>query len=154
MGRRTRTQLPVNEKLLNPQYDGLKVQNALKENQRTQKYYYDSEAKPLQQFNPDDQIRVRNENKWELATVESKVKTPRSYVIRTERGQKLRRNRRHLMKTTENRSDCQQEVSNNNDSSSDEQSSNTVQQDDSKKYTSSGREVKLPKRYEDYSMMK
>ena len=105
MGRRTRTQLPVNEKLLNPQYDGVKVQNALKEKQHTQKYYYDRGAKPLQQLNPDDQIRVRNENKWEPATVESKAKTPRSYVIRTERGQKLRRNRRHLMKTTENRSD-------------------------------------------------
>ena len=161
MGRRARTQLPVNEKLLNPQYDGVKVQNALKEKQHTQKYYYDRGAKPLQQLNPDDQIRVRNENKWEPATVESKAKTPRSYVIRTERGQKLRRNRRHLMKTTENRSDepeifydCQQEVSNNNNSSSDEQSSNTVPQDDSKKYTSSGREVKLPKRFEDYSMMK
>ena len=161
MGRRTRTQLPVNEKLLNPQYDGVKVQNALKEKQHTQKYYYDRGAKPLQQLNPDDQIRVRNENKWEPATVESKAKTPRSYVIRTERGQKLRRNRRHLMKTTENRSDepeifydCQQEVSNNNNSSSDEQSSNTVPQDDSKKYTSSGREVKLPKRFEGYSMMK
>ena len=161
MGRRARTQLPVNEKLLNPQYDGVKVQNALKEKQHTQKFYYDRGAKPLQQLNPDDQIRVRNENKWEPATVESKAKTPRSYVIRTERGQKLRRNRRHLMKTTENRSDepeifydCQQEVSNNNNSSSDEQSSNTVPQDDSKKYTSSGREVKLPKRFEDYSMMK
>ena len=161
MGRRARTQLPVNEKLLNPQYDGVKVQNALKEKQHTQKYYYDRGAKPLQQLNPDDQIRVQNENKWEPATVESKAKTPRSYVIRTERGQKLRRNRRHLMKTTENRSDepeifydCQQEVLNNNNSSSDEQSSNTVPQDDSKKYTSSGREVKLPKRFEDYSMMK
>ena len=161
MGRRARTQLPVHEKLLNPQYDGVKVQNALKEKQHTQKYYYDRGAKPLQQLNPDDQIRVRNENKWEPATVESKAKTPRSYVIRTERGQKLRRNRRHLMKTTENCSDepeifydCQQEVSNNNNSSSDEQSSNTVPQDDSKKYTSSGREVKLPKRFEDYSMMK
>ena len=82
-------------------------------------------------------------------------------MIRTERGQKLRRNRRHLMKTTENRYDepeifydCQQEVSNNNNSSSDEQSSNTVPQDDSKKYTSNGREVKLPKRFEDYSIMK
>ena len=90
MGRRAQTQLRLNEKLLNPQYDGVKVQNALKEKQHTQKYYYDRGAKPLQQLNPDDRIRVRNENKWEPATVESKAKTPRSYVIRTERGQKLR----------------------------------------------------------------
>ena len=112
MRRRTQTQLPVNEKLLNPQYDGEKVQNALKEKRHTQKHYYDREAKTLQQLNPDDQIWVRNENKW-------KVKTPSSYVIQTERGQKLRRKRRHLLKTTGNGSDepkifydCQQEVSN------------------------------------------
>ena len=65
------------------------------------------------------------------------------------------------MKTTENHSDepeifydCQKEVSNSNNSSSDEQSSNTVPHDDSKKYTSSSREVKLPERFEDYSMIK
>ena len=65
------------------------------------------------------------------------------------------------MKTTENRSDepqifydCQQEVSNSNNSNSDDQFSNTVPQHHSKKYTSSGREVKLPKRFEDYSKMK
>ena len=56
MKRRTQTQLPVNDKLLNPQYDGEKIQNALKEKRHTQKHYYDREAKPLQQLNPDDQI--------------------------------------------------------------------------------------------------
>ena len=106
MGRRTRTQLPVNDSLLKPQYhDGANVQNALNERQHIQKYYYDRGAKSLPQLNPGDQIRVRNENKWEPGTVEQRADTPRSYVIQTEKGQKLRRNRRHLLKTSENRSE-------------------------------------------------
>ena len=55
-GRRAQTQLPINEKLLNPQCNGVKVQNAFKEKQHTQKYYYQRGAKPLQQLNPDDHI--------------------------------------------------------------------------------------------------
>lgn len=80
MGRRTRFQLPVNESLLKPQYDGVKVQKALNEKQHIQKYYYHRGAKSLPQLNPGDQIRVRNKNKWEPGTVEQKADTPRSYV--------------------------------------------------------------------------
>lgn len=159
MGRRTRTQLPVNETLLKPQYDVTKVQTALTEKQCTQKYYYDRGAKPLSQLAPGEQIRVRNENKWEPGTVESKAGTPRSYVVQTERGQKLRRNRRHLLKTTENRADepeifydCQEDVPSSDMSNSGEQSSTNDSLHTSKKFTSSGREVKIPKRFDDYVM--
>ena len=79
MGRRARTQLPVNKK--NPSKSSVRWSKSTKcvkrKEQHTQKYYYDRGAKPLQQLNPDDQIRVRHENKWEPATVESKAKTPR-----------------------------------------------------------------------------
>ena len=47
MGRRTRTQLPVNESLLRPSHDNRKVQGALKKKQHIQKQYYDRGAKPL-----------------------------------------------------------------------------------------------------------
>ena len=47
MGRRTRTQLPVNESLLKPSHDNRKVQSALKKKQDTQKENYDRGAKPL-----------------------------------------------------------------------------------------------------------
>ena len=160
MGRRTRTQLPVNDSLLKPQYhDGANVQNALNERQHIQKYYYDRGAKSLPQLNPGDQIRVRNENKWEPGTVEQRADTPRSYVIQTEKGQKLRRNRRHLLKTSENRSeepeifyDCQENISSKNSSNFVEQPSSNISQSDSKKYISSGRQVKMPMRFDDYVM--
>ena len=160
MGRRTRTQLPVNDSLLKPQYhDGANVQNALNERQHIQKYYYDRGAKSLPQLNPGDQIRVRNENKWEPGTVEQRADTPRSYVIQTEKGQKLRRNRRHLLKTSENRSeepeifyDCQENISSKNSSNFVEQPSSNISQSDSKKYTSSGRQVKMPMCFDDYVM--
>lgn len=159
MGRRTRTQIPVNESLLNPKYDASKVRAALKKKQQVQKQYYDQGAKPLLELNPGDQIRVRNENSWEPGMVESKANTPRTYNIQTDKGQLLRRNRRHLMKTTENRIsepeifyDCQEEVNSDKNSVSDKNTSNSVSQNDTRKFTSSGREVKMPKKYDDFVM--
>lgn len=160
MGRRTRTQLPVNESLLKPKHDAEKVQNALKQKQHIQKNYYDRGAKPLPKLNPGDQIRVRNENTWEPGRVESKADTPRSYNIQTDKGQKLRRNRRHLMKTKENRIpeqqeifyDCQEEIQSDKTAIYDKYTSDSVSQNDSRKFTSSGREVKIPKKYEDFVM--
>ena len=80
---------------------------------------------------------------------ESKAETPRSYNISTNRGQRLRRNRRHLMKTTEKRIpepdvfyDCQEEIQSDNSISND----NISNQDTTKKFTSCGREVKIPKK--------
>ena len=155
MGRRTRTQLPVNESLLKPSHDNKKVQSALTKKQDTQKENYDRGAKPLPELNPGDPIRVRNENLWEPGMVESKADTPRSYNISTDRGQRLRRNRRHLMKTTENRVpepdvfyECQEEIQNDSSISN----NNISNQDATKKFTSSGREVKIPKKYEDFVM--
>lgn len=122
-----------------------------------QKYYYDRGAKLLSQLDPDEQIRVRQENKWEPATVESKAGTPRSYLVHTGGGQKLRRNRRHLLKTTENRTDepeifydCQEDVPSSDTSNSCEQSSTNDSLHISKKFTSSSREVKISKRFDDY----
>ena len=91
--------------------------------------------------------------------VESKAETPRSYNIYTDRDQRLRKNRRHLMKTTENRIlepeifyDCQEEIQSDNNSISDNNTSNSVSQYATGKFTSSGREVKIPKKYEDLVM--
>lgn len=145
---------------MNPQYDGRKVRTALKDKQHTQKHYYDRTARPLSSLNPGDEIRVRHENTWNPGIVESKADTPRSYVIRTDKGQKLRRNRRHLLKTTENRTtdqpetfyDCQEDIQNDRNYTSNNEFSNSVPQNETGKFTSGGREVKMPKRYEDYVM--
>ena len=148
MGRRTRTQLPVNESLLKPSHDSRKVQSALKKKQDTQKEHYDRGAKPLAELNPGDEIRVRNENLWEVGMIESKADTLRSYNISTDRDQRLRGNRRQLMKTKENRVpepdvfyDCQEEIQNDNSVSN----SNISNPNAAKKFTSSGSEVKFQK---------
>ena len=109
----------------------------------------------LAELNPGDEIRVRNENLWEPGMTESKADTLRSYNISTDRDQRLRRNRRHLMKTTENRVpepdvfyDCQEEIQNDNSVSNNNISNpNAV-----KKFTYNGSEVKIPKKYEDFVM--
>ena len=107
----------------------------------------------INQFN----IRYQNEGDSIDAYVTdlSKADTPRSYNISTDRGQRLRRNRRLLMKATENRVpepdvfyDCQEEIQNDNSVST----NNISNQDTTKRYTSSGREVKIPKKYEDFVM--
>ena len=87
--------------------------------------------------------------------VESKADTPRLYNISTDRGQRLHRNRRHLMKTTENRvpepdvfHDCQEEIQNDNSVSN----SNISNQNATKMFTSSGREMKNLKKYDNFVM--
>ena len=155
MGRRTRTRLPVNESLLKPSHDNNQVRNALKKKQDAQKQNYDHGAKPLPELNPGDKIQVKNENLWDPGIVEGKADTPRSYNISTHKGQRLRINRRHLMKTTENRIpepeifyDCHEEIQNDKSVSN----ANISNEDVSRKITSRGREVKLPKKYEDFVM--
>ena len=159
MGRRTRTQLPFNESLLRQSYYNRKVQGALKKKQHIQKQYYDREAKPLPKLDLGDQIRFRNENSWEPGMIESKADTPRSNNTQTDGGQRLCRNRRHLMKTTENRIlepeifyDCQEEIQSDNNSVSDNNTltSDYESHDATIKFTSSGRELKIPKTYEDF----
>ena len=77
--------------------------------------------------------------------VEGKADTPRSYNIHTDRGQRLHRNRRHLVKTTENRIpepeifyDCQEEIQSDNNSVLNKNTSNSVSQNTAGKFTSSG----------------
>ena len=66
--------------------------------QRKQKYFYDKRSRDLSQLKPGDTIRIQRENKWEPGLVTDHTNTPRSYHVRTERGEN-KRNRKHLMKT-------------------------------------------------------
>ena len=98
---------------------------------------------------------MQRENKWEPGVVTDHANTPRSYHVRTERGE-YRGNRKHLMKTNEipiriddnleddyetNVDDCTQ---------SDEWEPSTSE---TKLYvTRYGRTVKTPARFKDYVM--
>jgi len=61
-----------------------------------------TQGKPLEPLQPGDSVRFHDGSSWSRrAKVISNTKEPRSYLIRTDKHTTLRRNRRHLLKTTE-----------------------------------------------------
>ncbi|KAK2155454.1 hypothetical protein NP493_2073g00004 [Ridgeia piscesae] len=66
-----------------------------------QKRYYDHGSNLLKPLETTDTVRVRGDGVWsEKAQVLARV-APNSYLVELERGKRLRRNRRHLLKTQE-----------------------------------------------------
>ena len=64
-----------------------------------EKLYYDKHSsKELPPLNNGVKVTLQHGNKWVPATVISKHRTPRSYIVQTPDGRKYRRNRRHLNK--------------------------------------------------------
>ena len=156
MNKRLRYSLPITQTLLIPKVIGRKrVHEKLSKKQRKQKYFYDKRSRDLSQLNPGDTIRVQRENKWEPGVVTDHTNTPRSYHVRTERGE-YRRNRKHLMKINEIpiRSDGNleddYETNVDDNTQSDEREPSTSKP---KPYvTRYGRTVKTPARFKDYVM--
>jgi hypothetical protein len=70
-----------------------------------QKEMFDRNARDLPPLKPGDVVRVRQDSELTRGVVTSVHQSPRSYVVETERGSTLRRNRRHLHPTTEPRPD-------------------------------------------------
>ncbi|XP_020917563.1 uncharacterized protein K02A2.6 [Exaiptasia diaphana] len=103
LNRRTRTLLPISNKLLQPEIP-TGVQQSLKVNQAKQAFYYDKTAKELKPLKEGDVVRVKpkeSDKKFVKAKVEKQVDI-RSYQIKTEDGRVFRRNRKDLHKTPEN----------------------------------------------------
>lgn len=101
-GRRTRTTIPTAPELLKPQT--LKPEEVYKHlnAKKTQaKQYYDRDAKDLQELRMGEYVRIRLNGKWIPAKVEGK--DDRSYTVRLQSGNILRRNRRQLLRTKEKR---------------------------------------------------
>lgn len=97
MGRRLRTTLPYTAK----QKKNTIVRQKQKYLQNRQKTNYDKVSKSLLPLSKHDTVRLEDSNYWnKKATVLEEV-GPRSYNVRTEDGQVLRRNRRSLLKTRE-----------------------------------------------------
>lgn len=97
MGRKLRTTLPcwVKEK------QNRQLRQRLQLLKQKQKTYYDKSTRSLKPLSKDDVVRIEDQNAWnKKATVLQEV-GPRSYTIRTEEGQILRRNHRSLLKTQE-----------------------------------------------------
>ncbi|KAI7814577.1 hypothetical protein IRJ41_021834 [Triplophysa rosa] len=97
MGRKLRTTLPYVTKQ-NKNRAWRKKQICLKQKQKA---IYDKTSRSLRPLATKDTVRLENNNTWnKRATVLEEV-NPRSYTVKTEDGQILRRNRRSLLKTQE-----------------------------------------------------
>lgn len=105
LGRRTRSFLPTTTNLLKPRGDTL-VSNdrkRMEKSQVKQSHYYDKTAKDLPVLNEGDIVRMKpfqlGEKRWEKAIVNKRL-DERSYEVETERGT-FRRNRVHLKGSNE-----------------------------------------------------
>lgn len=142
MGRRLRTILPH----IDHQYEN-KQKNPLT-----------SSACELPELNPGDSVRVLSDNKWKMkGRVLEKLIYPRSYLVETEKGTKIRRNRRHLLKTKENihiqpEYDYESILSSDKPPANHQAESLTPDPNCKQPYTTrSGRRIVPPARYEQYS---
>ena len=104
MSRSLRSILPTTEKQLQPELvHHSAVQGRRELCQKRQKQYYDRNARPQPALPAGATVRVQHPTgAWKPATVIGSAGTQRSYNIVTDEGHTLRRNRRHLLQTTEN----------------------------------------------------
>lgn len=95
MGRRLRTTLPYTAQ----QRKHKEVRQKMKHLRKRQKLNFDRSSRSLAPLARHDTVRVEDSNTWsKKATVLAEV-SARSYAVKTEDGQILRRNRRSLLKT-------------------------------------------------------
>ncbi len=102
MGRRLNTKIPIHKELLKPQpVNSEDVKQHLNQKQAVQKFYYDRGTKNLSSLNIGDGVRVwePERKQWKPAIVETVCDKPRSYIVVTEQGSKLRRNRQDILKS-------------------------------------------------------
>ena len=97
MGRRIRSNLPVNEDLLTPK-GAHKVKKAKEDQKAKQKQLHDRTAKHLPKLKPGDTVRLRDisTGTWRQQGQVGEEVAPRSYRIQMESGLSLRRNRTDL----------------------------------------------------------
>ena len=104
MNRRLRSTLPISPQVLTPKLLDQSAFLSQREKEQTiQKKYFDVGTQPLPPLNQHDQVRMKkdHQSKWQPATVVKQHNTPRSYLVKSEDGVVYRRNRRHLMKVSE-----------------------------------------------------
>ena len=103
--RHLRTKFPVPADKLVPTFARV-VRPQLVDRQHNCKAVHDRHARDLPPLHPGDVVSVQQQRQLVRGEVIAQHKSPRSYVVKTERGSTIRRNRRYLMKTKEPRPDC------------------------------------------------
>ncbi|XP_063595036.1 uncharacterized protein K02A2.6-like [Penaeus indicus] len=168
LGRRTRTLLPMSQKLLNLQGIDVEVHNRKKKEKSLKSAkYYNKHAKDLKPLQEGDSERVEptilGDKAWKKSFVNRKL-DERSYEVESNGGV-LRRNRVHLKKTDENKQgDIQQpsvteqvriiernDTEVNNNTQSESQMSDNVK-DQEPKYNLRPSRNRLPVKFKDYEL--
>ena len=102
-GRRTRTLLPTTQSLLKPRNPVNPESVNLRSNQERQAKYYNRTARNLPILKPGDTVRMKpfalGQKSWDKAHVTKRL-DERSYEVQSA-GTTFRRNRQHLVKTTQ-----------------------------------------------------
>ena len=170
MSRRTKSILPITDKLLQPKIaDPSIIKNRTLHSKSLQKKYYDQTAKQLPPLEVNDQVRVQFGKIWKPAKV-IKKHDARSCSVQTSNGAIYRRNRRLLGKTNNDPSKtgsfhpdifAQPVISNTPAELPSTSSSSIINESDrnlsipnAPYITRSGREVKPNRRYDDDSWVK
>ena len=98
MSRSLNTKVPTLPSLLQPKVVDARPQ--LEQRQLRHKAVFDRGARKLSKLNAGDVIRVRHNDVWQPAVVKRDGVHPRSYIVERD-GNEYRRNRRQLLKTSE-----------------------------------------------------
>ena len=100
-GRKLQGNLPV--RISNRDHRRDEIHARLVAKQQKQKIYYDQHARDLSHLTPGQDVRIQDHRtkEWQKGTIRRECQEPRSYVVETEYGGCLRRNRRHIQPTTE-----------------------------------------------------
>ena len=100
MSRMLKSKLPTTTALLRPKVQE-KVREKLEQRAAKQKEYFDRNAKPLSPVKMHQSARIRRDKVWEPAVITGIHEAPRSLMVTTPQGGVYRRNRRHLLPTSE-----------------------------------------------------
>ncbi|CAC5369451.1 unnamed protein product [Mytilus coruscus] len=101
IGRRLKSSLPTSAPLLKPTFvNEQKVKKLYNKRQQTQEYYFNKHSgKLLRELKDKETVMIQHNNQLTPGKVFRKHETPRSYIVETLGGTRLRRNCKHL-KTT------------------------------------------------------
>ena len=150
MGRRTRTTMPTHKSLLGPELIDMEKtiqQLENKQNKISDKFAHRRDLPPLQ---PGDKVYIQNEDKnikrWKPARV-IRNQTNRSYIVQTERGKELRRDRHHLIKLRNDQAVHSDQISNKEPISEENNQTPSLQLSNRNSCSRYGRTLRKPVRY-------
>lgn len=95
LNRTLRSKIPINPKLLEPAIiDHDRVHKKFLENQKKQKDYYDKDSNIGENFIAGEKIWLQDPKSklWEKAQIVKALNTPRSFLVKTNKGKWFRRN--------------------------------------------------------------